>query len=717
MLDPFTTEMIKHKLYGVVDEGFIALENISGTPVVAEGHDTIVALYTPTGDLLYSGAGVLHHVPCAAQAVKGVIDYFTEHGEIAENDVFMMNDPYSGALHAPDVFIIQPIHAAGTLVAFVASFLHVSDIGSIDPGGFCPNATESYHEGFQTKGLKLIEKGKLRQDVWDTVMNMTRVPHQVAMDYKSQIAAGFVAKQRMRALIEQYGVETVGTVGEELIQESEHFFRQRLLEIPDGVYRARKYFDLDDAVYRIELAATKAQDKLTFDFTGTDEQVTFGINACKWGAWGGLFPPIFTLLAWDMTWNDGILRQVEFVAPEGTLVNCRRPAPTSLSSIGVITMLNQMATHVVSKMLGTTEKYKNRATADWLGIHVVQVISGVGADGEYTVGVGTESFAGAGGGRALKDGVDNGGDITSITSTVGNMENFELRFPVRYLYRRVVPDSGGPGKYRGGCSHEYAQVAYGSPDNKFLVLAMPGNGTACPPAGGIFGGLPGCTAEWIQFRDGNIAEHPNNQASTQGKKEEYLSLGTTEIKDNDILYVRLPGGGGYGDPLDREPDLVLGDVQEGLVTSGPAHDIYGVVIDPHNRVDAEATRQRRLELRTERLGGRALAIDVSSCAPLPPSGRRLSAYLQVAGSGQAAYVQCTYCGGDICLANTRWKAQVPTRKVSSPAAGPGRKASPRFFLREFFCPSCATQLDTEVIYQDDPPLHDDISGWPEEIRS
>ena len=206
MLDPFTTEMIKHKLYGVVDEGFIALENISGTPVVAEGHDTIVALYAPAGDLLYSGAGVLHHVPCAAQAVKGVIDYFTENGQIAENDVFMMNDPYSGALHAPDVFIIQPIHAAGTLVAFVASFLHVSDIGSIDPGGFCPNATESYHEGFQTKGLKLIEKGKLRQDVWDTVMNMTRVPHQVAMDYKSQIAAGFVAKQRMRALIEQYGV-------------------------------------------------------------------------------------------------------------------------------------------------------------------------------------------------------------------------------------------------------------------------------------------------------------------------------------------------------------------------------------------------------------------------------------------------------------------------------------------------------------------------------
>jgi N-methylhydantoinase B len=411
-VDAFTREIIKHKLYGVVDEGFIALENISGTAVVAEGHDTIVALYTPDGRLLYSGAGVLHHVPCAAQAVRGVIDYFTENGEIAENDVFMMNDPYAGALHAPDVFIIQPIHAAGQLVAFVASFLHVSDIGSIDPGGFCTSATECYHEGFQTKGLKLVERGKLRQDVWDTIMNMTRVPKQVAMDYKSQIAAGFVAKQRMIAVVEKYGLETVRTVCEELMQQSEQSFRQRLLEIPDGVYRTRKYFDLGDKVYRIELAAAKEQDSLTFDLTGTAAQVAFGINACKWGAWGGLFPAVFTLLAWDITWNDGILRCVRFVAPEGTLVNCQRPAPTSLSSIGVITMLNQMGTNVVSKMLGTTEQYKHRATADWLGVHEVEAIAGVLPNGEYTVGLGTESFAGAGGGRASKDGVDNEGDIT-----------------------------------------------------------------------------------------------------------------------------------------------------------------------------------------------------------------------------------------------------------------------------------------------------------------
>ena len=714
-VDPFTKEIIRHRLAGVVDEGVITLENISGTIVSAEAHDVTVALFTPEGELIYYCVGLLQHLPCISQSVKSIINYFSsEELGIFEDDVFMLNDPFFGALHAPDVFIIRPIHFKGKLVAFVATFLHVTDLGSIDPGGFCPRATEWFHEGFQTRGLKLIEKGKLRKDVWDTIMNMSRLPEPVAMDYKTQIAAGYVAKQRMVKLYEDYGVDVVDAAARGLIDETEQLLRQRLLEIPDGVYRARKYYDqASGEVYRIEAAAIKEKDSLTFDFTGTDPQVNSSINCTYWAGFGGIFPAILTYLCWDMTWNEGILRVIKFTAPEGTLVNACFPAATSLASIGVMVVENQLSTALVSKMLGATEKYKSRAGGDWMGAFSVQLLAGVLPTGEFHVMLVPDPFIGAGGSRAYKDGVDTGGIIHAGMSGGPNVETTEARFPTLYLFMKQVPDSGGPGKYRGGCCYEAAKVPHGSPANKFDLLTMPGMGVLHPQSFGIFGGLPGCNVVLAQFRDANVSEFPADPSSIRSERVDYVSLGGTEIRANDILFERPAGSGGYGDPLDRDPDLVLNDVLQGLVTMGPARDIYGVVIDLDNeRIDVEATRGRRLELRKGRLGGRELEVDVSKGADIPPSGRRISEYLQLAGSGEESFVQCTWCGRKICPANVRWKDNVVTRKVPTSDAGPARESS-LFFLREFFCPNCATQLDAEVIYNDDPPIYDDIYRWPE----
>ena len=706
-VDAFTREIIKHKICAAVDEGAVALESAAGTMVVAEAHDFIIALFTPEGELLYTWVGILQHVACAAKAVKSVIDYFA--GDVFEDDVYMFNDPYKGALHSPDVFIITPVHFQGKLVAWVASFTHIPDTGAIDPGGFCTSATECYHEGFQTAGLKLIEKGKYRRDVWDTFVNMTRLPELVAMDVRSQIAAGFVAKQRMIKLYMDYGHETVEVVGKGLIEESDRLFGERLLEIPDGIYRTRKYLDMPEKVYTIELALIKEKDTLTYDFTGTSEQSVKSINATIWGTRGAIFSPIFTLVCPDLTWNEGILRHVKVIAPQGTLVNCRKPAPTSLCSISVLFMVNSVSTQVVSKMLGANEKFKNRVTADWPGAAIVWVVFGLMPDGEYITAINTESFIGSGGSRAFKDGVDCGGELLCLTSRVANMETWELRTPVRYLYRRVVPDSGGPGKYRGGCATECAQTPHGSPDNKFHLLALPGVGTFVPTALGCSGGLPGCTVEWTQFREGNVSEHPADRSSTKGKREEHINFGLTDIVGNDIVYIRQSGGGGYGDPLDRDPDLVLNDVLQGLVTIGPSRDIYGVVIDLDNkRVDVEATRERRLTLRKERLGGKELEVDTSKRIDVPPNGRRINEYLQVAGSGEESFVQCTWCGRKVCPANARWKDNVATQKVSIASAGPGRKHSDLFSMLQFFCPACATQFDVDIVYKDDPPPYDEI---------
>jgi N-methylhydantoinase B len=707
-VDVFTREIIKHRLYQVSEEAAIALENAAGTRLVVDMHDMIAALYNAEGEMLYAGTGILNHPSCAARAVKGVVKYFEEEG-IFEGDVIMMNDPYSGALHSPDVFIIQPIHHEAQLIAFVASFVHVSDTGSIEPGGFCPSATECYQEGFQTRGLKLMERGKARRDVWDTIMNMTRTPDATLIDYKSQIAAGYVAQQRMKKLADDYGVERVLKVFDDLIGESEMLFRSRLAEIPDGVYRSRKYYDVGDDVTRIELAAIKEGDTLTLDLAGTGPQSIRSINATLDATEGGLFPSIYTLLAWDMVWNEGIFKCVDVVAPESSLVNCTRPAATSCASIGIITMLNSVATQAISKMLGATESLKNRPTGDWLGVHTWAGIHGRLADGSYSVTLPTESAGGAGGGRAFKDGIDNGGDMTCLTAACSNIEHCEADFPMLYLFRRPVPDSGGPGKYRGGCSHEWAATTHRSPDRKFSLLAIPGCGIDVPPCAGVFGGLPGATASYTQFRRGNAREYPAQLADCRGEAEDHISFGATEIAEGDILYVRHCGGGGYGDPLDRDPALVLADVASGLVTLGPARDIYGVVIDRETgTVDPEATRERRASLRAERLGGDEPGFEGTSRADVAPTGRRLGEYLQVLEHGGKAVLQCTYCSTEL-PPGSHWKDAVPHRKVPISAAGQARKDHPSFSMWQFFCPHCATQLDVDIAYKDDPPLHDEVS--------
>src|SRR3954464_12910441 len=215
-----------------MDEAIIALENVSGSPITNEGHDLMASLYKADGGLMVGGVGFLHHLTSAAQAVKHILATYADDPGIYEDDVYFLNDSYTAALHPPDVYLISPIHFQGKLTGFVANFVHVTDIGAIDPGGFSPSARENYHEGFQTKGLKIVERGRLRKDVVETFLNMVRDPGMTQLDLKSQLAANHVAKTRMQRIYSDYGVETVRAVSDSLITQSERLVRERLSELP-----------------------------------------------------------------------------------------------------------------------------------------------------------------------------------------------------------------------------------------------------------------------------------------------------------------------------------------------------------------------------------------------------------------------------------------------------------------------------------------------------
>lgn len=705
-LDPVTFQIIRHKLLQVIDEAIIALENVSGSPITNEGHDMMVSLYKADGGLMVGGVGFLHHLTSASQAVKHIIANFSENPGIYEGDVYFFNDSYTAALHPPDVYLISPIFYEGNLTGFVANFVHVTDIGAIDPGGFSPNAKESYHEGFQTKGLKIIERGVMRKDVVETFLNMVRDPGMTQLDMKSQLAANFVAKDRMNKLYHDYGVEMVNSVSEALIQQSEQLIRERLRELPDGTWHGREYIDLHDgSTLVVQLAMTKKDDTLTYDFTGSSPQSSVGVNCCYWASWGAMFAPIFPLLAWDVTWNDGVTRPIKMIAPQSSVVNCQRPAPISIATVGTIQIVNNLSTLVLSKMMGASEKYKHRATAVWHGSHAHIETHGLTASGAFFVAPLTDTFGGAGGARAQKDGEDIGGEIPNVVSRWANVESQELNTPLIYLYRRPVPDSGGPGKFRGGVCHEYAFTP-----NEIgpmpMGLTLFGKGTRAPMSLGIFGGYPGCNVGYATFRNGNIADLPHSRDTTTGEQTEMIQWGSVDLPKGDIQYIRFMGGGGYGDPIDREPEKVLTDVRLGLVSQAAAHDIYGVVIK-HDSVDEAATNARRHTIREERIG-HPIQANLNQRQSISTSGRRINEYLQQTGTGAA---QCTWCGTEIAPANVDWKNHAVLNRSELAKAGPLRPSGHGYVLVEAFCPQCATLLDTDIALNDDPPLHDRIVNW------
>ena len=328
-------------------------------------------------------------------------------------------------------------------------------------------------------------------------------------------------------------------------------------------------------------------------------------------------------------------------------------------------------------MFGASERYARRATAVWHGSHAHVETHGFTADGEFFVAPLTDTFCGAAGARAFADGVDLGGEIPNIVSRWANVESQELNTPIRYLFRRAVPDSGGPGKYRGGVCHEYAFVPHGTSGPMGLVLF--GKGTRAPMSLGLFGGYPGCNVGYTTFRNGNVDELPDRLEALRGEERVDQAWGHVELGESDIQYVRFMGGGGYGDPLDRDPELVLRDVRAGLVTEEPARDVYGVVLTGES-VDLEATRTRRRELRSERVG-RELTPPPER-VDVPRTGMRLSEYLQRTAEGAT---QCTWCGAEVApagrgLEGPRRSAPAARRARRPPSLRVGRVLPDRVLL-------------------------------------
>jgi N-methylhydantoinase B len=598
-VDPVTFEILSHRVYQIAMEMGTTLERVGGTVNTTQMHDYMAALYLPNGDVLCAGDAMGWHVACAGVAVKRIIERFEKDGGIYADDIFLLNDPYVAAIHQSDVYVVSPIHFKEKLMGWSATFVHVMDIGALSPGGNSPEATEICHEGIRIPGIKLVERGELRKDFFDAFINMTRQPIMVALDLKCEIAANNVAKSRMQDLYEQFGPELVTAVSQEMLHYSESILRKRLEEIPDGTWRESGSIEAGDT-WTVEITLKKQGDRLLFDFSGSSAQAKKGINMPYHATFGACYEAILCTLAYDLPKNHGALSPIDVIAPAGTVVNCTPPAPVSLNTTSGGATVKYVANSVIMQMLATSAKWSGEVMALNAG-HRLARHAGVNQHGNYYVSTLSEGALDGVGAGSYRDGEDTGTGLSCH-----NIEWLEANFPLLYLFRRHTHGGAGAGKYRGGMGSESALTTYDAPKGKIRGVAL-GVAGLRNSGQGLFGGYPGAPSLLSLIQGARVTERIASKQSPDrleelGGESKLLPYCEFDLGQDDILYMRMSSGGGYGDPLDREAERVLRDIEDGIVSRQDAQQIYGVVIDGDvPRVNQIATKRLRTDLFKQRL--------------------------------------------------------------------------------------------------------------------
>lgn len=710
-VDPVTFAIVRHKLEAINEEQAIALKEVSVSPIVTDASDFNNALYTADGRIASMGPQVVFHSGSIPVVLRHTMELFPQE-EIEDGDMFVCNDAFYGAVHHPDVTLVAPLFHDGKLIAWSGVAAHQVDMGGLSVGSISVRAREKQQEGLMMPPMKLIERGKLRADLWRLIMNATRQPEMVGLDLRGFIACNMVARERVRDLIADYGAETMLTVMEELIRYSERRIRERLLELPDGVFRTRGFIDhdgIENRIYRTDVKLAKERDTLRIDLSESSPQAPTFINCAEGALVGGVFGGVAQWLGADIPWNHGILNALEVVAPEGLIVNARRPAATGAATIGQAWTIVSATSHAVGKMLAFSDSLRRHSFAVTHGTFAALFTGDRNQHGEGYGNQLIDAQIGGGGASAEADGIDQAGGIPAPKPHIANVEANELHGPFLFLYRAFFEDTGGDGAFRGGRAAGTAWTPHGV---ERLRNAITAHGVEVPVSYGQFGGWPGVCNRQQVVRRSRIrdlyaeGEQPLTLESvlapldlpTLGGEVEELEAKVDEfvIGPGDVVQYTWQGGGGYGDPLDRDPGRVARDVEARKISPTRALDTYGVVLG-----DEPATERRRAEIRAERLAAAEPAGRRPEGTPGEPVARIGLALVLARGAG-GLQVECR-CGYLLGGADENWKLAAATLRPEPPA---GIKVHRDLELVEYLCPGCGTAHAVETKERGEPPLQD-----------
>lgn len=716
-VDPLTYEVVRHRLWSVTDEMGEALKRMSGSPIVIDANDFDFAISDELGQEVQVG---LYNTMLVG-AVDLAIYWTLEHREVREGDMFLCNDPWvGGGLHQSDVIVFQPIFHEGKLFAWTSAICHEPDLGGPGLGSFSVDAQDVFHESVPTPPVRVVRDFELQEDIADLWVRRSRVPMLVGLDLRAKIGASTVGRERLLAVVEQYGADTVKAVMKRMMNDAESRLRKKLVDLPDGTWNATGYQDQsgagDRGLHKMTVAMTKSGDHLTFDFTGTDPQA--GIINCTYaGMRGGVMLALLPILAADIPWSaGGLMRCFDLVSEPGTLNNATFPAAVARGPIGPAWMTGSLVAECLSQMLDRSVTLGDNVQANCCGTHDAALLAGLDTRGEQPapfINVLMEVMAGGYGGRPGADGMDTGGLACIPMGRIPDVEMSEFLYPILALWRREEPDTGGPGRHRGGISGSTAIVPHGSEFPFGVMLAA--SGKAVSQNNGLAGGYPGNTARGVIAREADVAGAfaagtvPTSLAELGADLDLQQCYADTVMGGKDVFFLQWQGGGGYGDPLTRAVDAVAHDVREGKVTPRGAAENYGVVVDDSGALDASATDALRARLRDER---QARSTTVPDAPVLDLAGaRRLNDNLVEVTTGSEIQVACAHCGRCLAGADSQ-ELQVARFEGPSSAAGPQVLSDPDTYVdapvvfRQLCCPGCWTAVYSGIV----PAGHPDHAG-------
>ncbi|HYF18944.1 MAG TPA: hydantoinase B/oxoprolinase family protein, partial [Ramlibacter sp.] len=567
--DAVTREIVRHGLEALGDEMALTLIRTCRSGHVKHSGDFSTAVADAKGQLLAQGLTLPFHLGALPDALQVVLARFA--GNIHEGDVFVLNDPFGGGMHLPDVFVIKPVFHAGAMVALTATIVHQVDIGGRTAGGNSTLNTEIYAEGLRMPAMKLVERGRPVEAIFEILRANVRVPVKVLGDIRAQLAACLTGEREYLALVERYGADNLRRYQDQLLDASEAVARETIAAIPDGRYEFEDFLDgdsIDPDPVKIHVVLEVRGDAIRVDGSGSSPQVRGAINSTLSVTRSMAYTAIRCLMPAHASTNAGYMRPIDVHAPPGTVLNGVLPAAGAGRAATGYRLMD-----VVFGALAQALPDRIMAAGDGS-----PVIFGIGGyDEERRPFVFVDLMRGSWGARPHADGLDG----TSLAVSTGSSipaELVALEHPVQLDFCGYVPDSCGAGRFRGGMAvmreyrllAEQATLQYRTERRKFRPY-------------GAQGGHPGsaCIVVW----------NPAGEARLLPEK------GEIRMRKGDVIRFCQASGGGYGDPLRRDPLQVARDVRDELVSAESARALYGVVIDPQTgQPDEAGTRQLRARL-------------------------------------------------------------------------------------------------------------------------